>query len=62
MLPCSGSKAAVKSYRISLCLADGKCVATSPYRKLCTYEQGKKGYRFGGAISVEDVDDWRWEL
>jgi hypothetical protein len=62
MLPCNGKRSAVKSYKISLCLGDGKCISTSNERKICSYETGKKGYKFGNAVEVDDVDDWRWNI
>lgn len=62
MTPCKGMKSAVKAYRIALCLGDGKCISTSHERKVCTYHEGKKGYRFGHAATIEDPDDWTWKL
>lgn len=59
-LPCKGTKSAVKAYRLSLCLGNGKCLTTSPERKVCSYEEGKLGYRVGNAVNVDDLDDWRW--
>ena len=59
-LPCKGAKSAVKAYRLSLCLGNGKCLTTSPERKVCSYEEGKLGYRVGNAVNVDDPDDWRW--
>lgn len=53
---------AVKSYRISLCGKEGKCLTASGERKICTYETGKPGYRFGNAVKLEDLDEWRWNL
>ena len=55
-------KSAVKSYRISMCIRDGQCLSTSDERRICTFEEGKKGYRLGQAVRLEDVDDWLWAL
>jgi hypothetical protein len=62
VLPCRGVRSAVKSYKISLCRKDGKCISTSHERKICTYQEGKKGYHFGNAAIVDDFDDWMWNL
>lgn len=61
-MPCKGAKSAVKAYRISLCVEGGKFITTSGDRRICSYQDGKKGYRFGGAVVVDDLDDWRWDL
>jgi hypothetical protein len=45
-----------------LCLGDGKCVTTSGERKICTYQEGKRGYRFGNAARVDDLDEWWWDI
>jgi hypothetical protein len=50
----------VKSYKISLCLEDGKCLSTSNERRICSFEVGKRGYESGGAVELVDVDEWRW--
>ncbi|OCF37868.1 hypothetical protein I316_00092 [Kwoniella heveanensis BCC8398] len=60
--PCKGVRSAVRAYKISLCLPNGKCLSTSRERRVCTYEEGKKGYKFGGAVTLDDVDDWRWNF
>lgn len=60
--PCSGRNSAVKAYRISLCMGNGKCVSTSGERKICTYQEGKRGYRFGNAARVNDLDEWWWDV
>lgn len=62
VLPCHGVQSAVKSYRVSLCQDNGKCTPTSRERKICTYQQGKKGYHFGNAANVDDIDEWMWNL
>ncbi|WWC71643.1 uncharacterized protein I206_105601 [Kwoniella pini CBS 10737] len=59
--PCKGRQSAVRAYRLSLCLINGKCLSSSRERRICTYEEGKKGNRFGGAVDLLDVDDWRWD-
>ncbi|KAK4688986.1 hypothetical protein P7C73_g1122, partial [Tremellales sp. Uapishka_1] len=61
-LPCPRANTAVKSYRVLLCMMDGKCLARSGPRKICSYETGKKGYKAGNAVDLEDLDDWRWDL
>ncbi|KAK8854841.1 hypothetical protein IAR55_003580 [Kwoniella newhampshirensis] len=58
---CKGVQSAVRAYRISLCTIDGQCLTTSNERRICTYEEGKKGYKFGSAVDLEDIDDWRWQ-
>jgi hypothetical protein len=60
--PCDGRDSAVKAYRISLCLRDGKCITSSGERKICTYLPEKQGYQFGNAAQVEDLDDWWWNV
>ncbi|EIW67305.1 hypothetical protein TREMEDRAFT_33600, partial [Tremella mesenterica DSM 1558] len=60
--PCQGTRSAVKAYRLSLCLQNGKCISTSPERKVCSYEPGKAGYKIASAVSVDDVDDWGWSM
>ena len=57
---CKGRLSVVKSYKVSLCLQNGKCISTSGERKICSFEEGKKGYRQGNAVTVDDLDDWRW--
>ncbi|WWD19011.1 hypothetical protein CI109_103468 [Kwoniella shandongensis] len=57
---CKGVQSAVRAYKISLCTIDGRCLTTSNDRKVCSYEKGKKGYKFGSAVNLEDIDDWRW--
>ncbi|WVR07477.1 hypothetical protein IAU60_004519 [Kwoniella sp. DSM 27419] len=57
---CKGRRSAVRAYKLSFCLPNGRCISTSKERRLCTYEEGKKGFRFGGAVDLDDVDDWRW--
>lgn len=37
-------------------------MTTSNERKVCTYQEGKKGYRFGHAARVDDIDEWMWRL
>ena len=61
-LPCKGIKSAVKSYQVSLCLASGECISKSAPRKICTYEEGKRGNKFGSAVNLNDVDKWVWRL
>ncbi|WWC63222.1 uncharacterized protein I303_105822 [Kwoniella dejecticola CBS 10117] len=60
LAPCKGRQSAVRAYKLSLCLINGKCLSSSRERRICTYEQGKKGKKFGGAVNLLDVDDWRW--
>ncbi|WRT68327.1 uncharacterized protein IL334_005303 [Kwoniella shivajii] len=58
--PCKGRQSAVRAYKLSLCLLNGKCLTSSQDRRVCTFEQGKKGYKFGSAVMLDDTDDWRW--
>ncbi|WWC90751.1 uncharacterized protein L201_005688 [Kwoniella dendrophila CBS 6074] len=58
--PCRGRQSAVRAYKLSLCLINGKCLSQSFERRICTYEQDKKGYKFGSSVHLDDIDDWRW--
>ena len=57
---CKGVQSSVRGYRISLCLINGRCLTTSRERRICSYEPGERGNKPGGAVIVNDIDDWRW--
>ncbi|EAL20509.1 hypothetical protein CNBE4290 [Cryptococcus deneoformans B-3501A] len=57
---CKGVQSSVRGYRISLCLINGQCLTTSRERRICSYEPGERGNKPGGAVIVNDIDDWRW--
>ncbi|WVO22957.1 uncharacterized protein IAS62_004301 [Cryptococcus decagattii] len=58
---CKGAQSSVRGYRISLCVVDGRCLTTSRERLICSYEPGERGNKPGGAVTVNDIDDWRWK-
>ncbi|WVQ74817.1 hypothetical protein IAR50_004423 [Cryptococcus sp. DSM 104548] len=57
---CKGLQSAVRGYRVSLCLLNGRCLSTSRERRICAYEEGKRGHRVGSAVLLDDIDDWLW--
>ncbi|WVW85719.1 hypothetical protein I302_107757 [Kwoniella bestiolae CBS 10118] len=59
--PCKGRRFAVRAYKLSLCLLNGRCLSTSNERKICTYDQNKRGHTFGSAVDLDDIDEWRWD-
>nr|ODN86407.1 hypothetical protein L203_04109 [Cryptococcus depauperatus CBS 7841] len=50
----------VRGYKISLCLYNGQYLTTSGERPVCAYGPGKKGFKTASAVSLDDIDDWRW--
>nr|ODN98828.1 hypothetical protein L204_02792 [Cryptococcus depauperatus CBS 7855] len=50
----------VRGYKISLCLYNGQYLTTSGERHVCAYEPGKNGFKTASAVSLDDIDDWKW--
>ncbi|ODN78952.1 hypothetical protein L202_04467 [Cryptococcus amylolentus CBS 6039] len=59
---CKGLQSALRGYRVSLCLLNGRCLSTSRERKICAYEEGKRGHKAGSAVLLDDIDDWLWNF
>ncbi|ORX38556.1 hypothetical protein BD324DRAFT_621352 [Kockovaella imperatae] len=57
-MACKGMQAAVKSYRLSFCLADGRCIFSTVQRDICAYVEDKEGYISSRAVDLEDLDEW----
>ena len=52
----------MKAYRLVLYDGDHTRITTSPARVLCVEEAGREGWVASSAVSVDDPDEWNWDV
>lgn len=52
----------MKAYRLVLYDGDHTRITTSPARVLCVEEPGRGGWVASSAVTVDDPDEWRWNV